>query len=1075
MPSVQILRTKIMPPRTPQRVLVRPRLLDVLEGASNYRLTLLQAGAGFGKTTALASLAERCQPVIWYQVSEEDSDPLVFLLNLLHATRLALPGLNGLPLAALETWDGAHGPLPAGEVLDQYLNALSVGINAPTLLVMDDVHQAAQVPAIAHLLDRLVALAPADLHIILAARPPLSLPNLFRWRARGEVLSLDQATLAFTPAEIAALFAQLYNYELTQDEVETLTSATEGWAISLPLVWQSLRSGTAGSVEEALARQTPSLESLFDVLARDVLAAQPQDVQDFLHISATLRRMTVPALNALRNASDSSAMLAYLRRQELFVVELGEGEVRYHPIFRRFLRQAAEPSQRLEWHRKAAQFYQLQDDPDSMIYHLLQAGEPAAAAELMGTYGQALLNSGRLDTLATYLDSLPPLALRGRPMLLFLLGELARLRSRFQEALGWYSQAESEWRERGNLGEMVRCIRGQARVYLDTVNPSRAEELLQEALRLSDGAADRESQVRLYELLAENKLNAGKPDEAEQLRAQADALRQEGPSDSQLLYRVLLRTGRLTEARQKLEAKAEVERHTPVTTPRAHRETLFLLSLLYSFYGEAEAAYKAALEGTRRGEELASPFVTAVGYMRQGHALSLMDTPDSCEQARRQYEKTIESSRALAVPRLRVEALWGLCRVYGYQGDLNKAVQVAQEGTEIAAQAGDEWVGSLVRLALGASFALAGREEPALEWLQAALRGFRECADQFGMAAARLWLCLVWYRQKNLERLAPVLRETLAACRQNGYDPLLTRPTLAGPPDVHLLPPLLILARQQGWEATYASHLLQQQGLGELSLHPGYQLRVSTLGGFQVWRGNQEIPGGGWRREKTRHLFQLLVTFRNAPLEREQILEHLWPGQDPAAAQRSFKVALNTLYNVLEPQRPPGQESAYILRQGSIYGLRPGADLWLDVQAFEKLLDLTESEPETNEVSIARLEQALGLYRGEYLPEARYETWAAAEREQLAVQFLQAADQLCGLYLEENRPQQVLEVSQRILAADNCWERAYRYLMQAYHRLGDHGQVARTYQRCAQALAQELEVAPAPETQALVEQLTRPG
>ena len=36
-----------------------------------------------------------------------------------------------------------------------------------------------------------------------------------------------------------------------------------------------------------------------------------------------------------------------------------------------------------------------------------------------------------------------------------------------------------------------RAWRGQALVYLDTVRPSRAEDLLQEALRLNDGLDDR--------------------------------------------------------------------------------------------------------------------------------------------------------------------------------------------------------------------------------------------------------------------------------------------------------------------------------------------------------------------------------------------------------------------------------------------------------------------------------------------------------------------------------------------------------------------------------------------------------
>ncbi len=118
------------------------------------------------------------------------------------------------------------------------------------------------------------------------------------------------------------------------------------------------------------------------------------------------------------------------------------------------------------------------------------------------------------------------------------------------------------------------------------------------------------------------------------------------------------------------------------------------------------------------------------------------------------------------------------------------------------------------------------------------------------------------------------------------------------------------------------------------------------------------------------------------------------------------------------------------------------------------------------------LEEAVALYKGDYLPEAIYETWAAAERERLAVLFLSAADRLTELYLDCRRDEEAIELAHRILAADNCWERAYRHLMIAYHRLGNRGQIVRVYQRCVQTLRDELDVAPTEETAALFATLT---
>jgi LuxR family transcriptional regulator, maltose regulon positive regulatory protein len=370
-----------------------------------------------------------------------------------------------------------------------------------------------------------------------------------------------------------------------------------------------------------------------------------------------------------------------------------------------------------------------------------------------------------------------------------------------------------------------------------------------------------------------------------------------------------------------------------------------------------------------------------------------------------------------------------------------------------------------VQLTLGASLVLAGRYQDAEPRLGKAVAGFQECSDRFGRCAARLWLALGCYRQKQVERLAQVLPDLLATCRANDYTFLWTRPSLVGARDERIFVPLLLLAAKQGWERGYANQLLESLGLACVELHPGYQLRVQTLGSFQTWRGDDAIAANGWRRKTARQLFQLLITYRRTALERDQICDALWPEADPGTAQQNFKIALNALYHVLEPARDPGAESAYIAREGSSYAIRAHADLWLDADQFLRDVKGARGQPDA-------LKQALALYGGEYLPDARYESWAAGERERLAAVFLESADELAEALLEQGRYGEAIGLCQRVLSQDNCWERAYRHLMLAYSGLGDRGQVARTYRRCGLVLRQELNVEPAPETQGLYTRLT---
>lgn len=1072
MPSgVAVVRTKLLPPRPHRRVLVRPRLTRRLMEALDYRLAILQAGAGYGKSTALAALADEGIPIIWYHLDVEDAEPVTFLFHLYYGFRPFCPEAVRLPLALLEEHSGQS---TWAASVDALADGLAEHLGTPHLLVIDDAHLLNDSLETLSLLDRLIGRAPPALHTILSSRQALRLPSLIAWRARGEALEIRQDELAFTREEIAALFQQQYGLNISSSEISLLAERTEGWPIALQLVWQMLHSRGAATVPEALKRIAGPTESLFPYLAQEVLRQQPPLVRDFLLATAVLREMTPSLCDRLRGADNSAQILEYLLENGLFVVDLGEGHVRYHHLFREFLCQQLSVEETHQAHRRAAECFMELGDHAEAVHHLLAAQEFERAAVLLEHLGREMVQAGRLDTLAIWLSALPPEMLEAHPALLVYLGDIARLRSRFNEALGWYRQAEERYRLLNDLRGVGQALRGQARIYLDTVNPAQAEHILQEALRLADGQEDRESRARLLELLAENRLNLGRPEEAERLRAQARALREEGPGEAELAVRVLLRTGRLNEARRALEEQAERERREPVLRPRAHRETLLLLSLILAFQGEAEDAYRCAVEGTERGQALRSPFVTAVGYMRQGHAWLIRNDPQGYVQACRCYQEAIAIGESLAVPRLKVEAFWGLCRAHGFQGELDVAAEAAAQGIAIAQQAGDEWITALIRVSLGAGYVLAGDFPKALEWLTKALVAFRECSDPYGEAVTRLWLCHIWWRTGDEARLRRDLEELLRLVHTWGYDYLFTRAPLLAPPDPRMSVPLLVYARRAGVHRACAERLLHALGLEDVEFHPGYQLRVQTLGEFRVWRGKQEIAPPDWRREKARRLFQVFLTHRRGMLDRDQILEMLWPDLDPETARRDFKVALSTLCKVLEPDRPEGTPSAYIVRDGSRYGLRPNADLWLDVEEMEALIAegdrLLEEDPDG---AMERYRRALALYRGDYLEDCLYEDWCSEERERLTTLYLRTADRVVELLAQREAWEEVLAVCPEILARDPCWEPAYRWMMIAYARTGRRAQAVRVFRRCVERLREDLQVEPSPATVQLYEEICR--
>ena len=62
-------------------------------------------------------------------------------------------------------------------------------------------------------------------------------------------------------------------------------------------------------------------------------------------------------------------------------------------------------------------------------------------------------------------------------------------------------------------------------------------------------------------------------------------------------------------------------------------------------------------------------------------------------------------------------------------------------------------------------------------------------------------------------------------------------------------------------------------------------------------------------------------------IQKQKIIDILWPDSNEKTADRDFKVALHALNGALEPERQARAQSFFIKRMGSGYGLNPNAGI----------------------------------------------------------------------------------------------------------------------------------------------------
>src|ERR1043165_3756701 len=130
-----ILATKLFVPPPREQLVARSRLRDRLAAARGGRVTLIAAGAGWGKSTLLADWAIAATGrVAWLSLDSNDDEPRRFLHYVVAALRSA-QGIDSEEL--LDALSARPDALEAAAT--GLLNAVAVR-GAPVSLVLDDYH-----------------------------------------------------------------------------------------------------------------------------------------------------------------------------------------------------------------------------------------------------------------------------------------------------------------------------------------------------------------------------------------------------------------------------------------------------------------------------------------------------------------------------------------------------------------------------------------------------------------------------------------------------------------------------------------------------------------------------------------------------------------------------------------------------------------------------------------------------------------------------------------------------------------------------------------------------------------------
>ncbi len=350
--------------------------------------------------------------------------------------------------------------------MDVLLNEVLEHVEQQFVLVLDDYHHLGGATAVHKVVDRLLNYLPDVMHVVIISRevPPLA---LVRMRSQSSLAVVNREELLFTDEETQQLFRQVFDLELTTEQLAEYRERTQGWITALQLVRQVAQRhapghdageehGAAASDDLAeLLRQ--SERDIFDYFAEEVFADEAEDVRRFLLRVSLMERLDPQACRELFAEGDAVARLQSLARRNVFVSVAADArgeEFRLHPLFRDFLRRrfrdeagnAAVASE----HRRFAAYFLGDGQHERALRHLIAAGDFKEAAAVIAERGGDWIEAGAFSSLASLIEALPVEALEAHPRSLAHQAELARLQDDLAAAGALCRRAATLLNEQGD-------------------------------------------------------------------------------------------------------------------------------------------------------------------------------------------------------------------------------------------------------------------------------------------------------------------------------------------------------------------------------------------------------------------------------------------------------------------------------------------------------------------------------------------------------------------------------------------------------------------------------------------------
>ena len=1070
-----LIQTRITPPGRRKDLVVRQRLNQLLSEMIEKRLVLVSAPAGYGKTSLLVDfISQTYLPVCWYSIDRLDIDPSRFVAYLVASIQQKFPAFGHRTETALT---GDQGKFNGEYIANVLINDLYENISEHFLIILDDYHLVNDSIEIQNFISKLLLDLDENCHFILASRTLLSLPVIPMLAARSAVDGMSYEELEFLPEEIQEYFQQNQKIPLSLEKANEIKENTEGWITGILLTSQVDKKLCA--IQARLGRVSGfSLQDYFSL----ILEQLPEEINSFLLWTSLLEEFNADRCAQVIGPIIDQKKLPWqqwineIQQNNLFVLPVGEqGDwLRYHPLFLDYLQntiisEQPEVAKTILQNLARVSIQNGEWDHAFSIYRRL--GSQEDLIQLIEKFGLEMILQGRLSTLSSWFDSLPPEVLNARPYVIALQGNVAWVLGNTSLAMTLYNQALNSMTLPENRKEMIIILSMRSASFRLS---GKLEESISDSTEILSLIGNDESL----------------------LRQNGEALRCIGLCD--------FHKGNLQDALSNLESALGMMRS--IKDDKNVAIIQIEIGLVYENLGNYSHSKEYYLSALKYWKQVENPLWLSNLLNNLGVLQQLLG---EYKNASLSFEQALRYARSCGYARMEAFILTGIGDIYAeIQADeqamqayymaeilaertqehflqvylkIQKALiasnrkefetseNLFQQAFELVGTNGSAMEHHLIELEYSGVRIKANKANDIISSLEKSCEFFKSGGHKVQYEKAHLYLALAYINNNQPEKVIEHLLFVFSSL-DSEY------PNVALISSASHFRKLLVNYTNDLLEREYI-HFIEQinqfleklpalrRELREKAIAVPFAsptIIIRSLGRMQVLVNNHIVSSSKWQTQAARDLLFMLMAHPEG-MTREEISLIFWPDATIQDAKFRFK---NTIYRL---RRALGKES--VILDQNVYRFNNKLDYEYDVENF--LRENAQGNQVQDPIEkLSHFREAIKFYKGNFLSEIDY-NWVLSPREYLRQIYLNILLQVSMIYFDQSNYDLSLEYCLRAINEDNLFEDAYRQAMRNYSAMGNRPAVIHQYQRCVEVLEREINASPSKQTNELYESLLK--